>query len=149
MKRAKPDWDGFLMPVSWFSRWRNSSTVEEPSKPTTWEWGEAPELANFLRGCHGVVRGVGKRSKAAGFHIHVQRNLSLPTVDWSWTEPSHSFIVNVLRVLSQAAFCLCLSFLVHAVGSEDLPVKHHMVKHSGIRAPFSIPTLVRPLPPQI
>lgn len=35
VKRAKPEWDDFLMPVSWFSRWRNSSTVEEPSKPTT------------------------------------------------------------------------------------------------------------------
>lgn len=35
VKRAKPEWDDFLMPVSWFSCWRNSSTVEEPSKPTT------------------------------------------------------------------------------------------------------------------
>lgn len=35
VKRAKPEWDDFLMPVSWFRRWRNSSTVEEPSKPTT------------------------------------------------------------------------------------------------------------------
>lgn len=35
VKRAKPEWEDFLMPVSWFRRWRNSSTVEEPSKPTT------------------------------------------------------------------------------------------------------------------
>lgn len=35
MKRAKPECEDFLMPISWFSRCRNSSTVEEPSKPTT------------------------------------------------------------------------------------------------------------------
>lgn len=90
MKRAKPDWEGFLMPVSWFSRWRNSSTVEEPSKPTTWEWERHPEPANFLSNRHGGSRkglntamerykGEGKMSKAVGFHIHIQRNLSLPT----------------------------------------------------------------------
>ena len=35
VKRAKPEREDFLMPISWFNRWRNSSTVEEPSKPTT------------------------------------------------------------------------------------------------------------------
>lgn len=35
VNRENPMWDGFLIPVSWFSLWMNSSTVEEPSKPTT------------------------------------------------------------------------------------------------------------------
>lgn len=52
MKRAKPEWEDFLMPVSWFSRWRNSSTVEEPSKPTTCRERGPPE-----RGPRGLVRG--------------------------------------------------------------------------------------------
>lgn len=40
------------MPVSWFSRWRNSSTVEEPSKPTTCRERGPPE-----RGPRGLVEG--------------------------------------------------------------------------------------------
>lgn len=47
VKRAKPEWDDFLMPVSWFSRWRNSSTVEEPSKPTTCRREASSLRANF------------------------------------------------------------------------------------------------------
>lgn len=35
VKRANPDSWGFLIPILWFSVWRNSSTVVEPSKPTT------------------------------------------------------------------------------------------------------------------
>lgn len=34
-KRLNPVSWGFLMPIRWFSLWRNSSTVVEPSKPTT------------------------------------------------------------------------------------------------------------------
>lgn len=48
VKRAKPERAGFLMPVSWFSRWRNSSTVEEPSKLTTCR-GEALVSEGTLR----------------------------------------------------------------------------------------------------
>jgi len=40
VKRAKPEICGFLMPALWFTVFRNSCTVVEPSKPTTYRGGE-------------------------------------------------------------------------------------------------------------
>ena len=54
VKRAKPEWDDVLMPASWFSRWRNSSTVDEPSKPTTCRERERPEWGSGGGGQWGV-----------------------------------------------------------------------------------------------
>lgn len=49
VKRAKPDSWGFLTPILWFSVLRNSSTVVEPSKPTTYVRKQRARLIVFAK----------------------------------------------------------------------------------------------------